>query len=168
MSVKDQGPCKVILSTAVLSSAMKDSRNILHWHIYIIKENHVVVPHPLIWIKTGLMKLFWVYFDFVSFWQWGTISSLHMSLFTLFNYSTYKPWVYFVSFAVGQRYSHVSTLRGPNAGGDAALKLSWGLHCSFSKGSSRPFGCWGAGQERFSWGWESPWLGALMAEDSTF
>lgn len=122
MSVKGQGLCKVILLTAVLSSAINALRNILHWRIYITKENHVVVPHPLIWIKTGLMKLSWVCFDFASFWQRGTISSLNVAFFPpLFNYSKYKPWVYFVSFGAGQRCSHVPMLRGPNAGGDAAL-----------------------------------------------
>lgn len=75
-----QRPLQILL-IAVLSSAANDSRNILHWYIYIMKENHTVVPHNLIWIKTGLIKLSWVGFDIIGFLQWGTISSLHMALF---------------------------------------------------------------------------------------
>lgn len=91
MSVEDKGLCKVILLIAVLSSATNDSRNILHWYIYIMKENHTVVPHNLIWIKTGLIKLFWVCFDVIGFWQWGTIS-WHGFICPLFNYSRCQPW----------------------------------------------------------------------------
>lgn len=156
MSVKDQGLCKVILLTVVFSSAMNDS-NSLHCHIYIIKENHVVVPHPLIWIKNGLMKLFWVCFDFIGFWLQGTISSLHMGFFhPFFYYSKCKPWFCLMSSGVRQQYSHVPMPRAPSVGGAAALMPGsaalLGLRCSFSKGSLKSFGCWGAGEAAFVMG----------------
>lgn len=75
-------------------------------------------------------------------------------------------------FGVGQRYSRVPMLRGPNAGGDAApvpgSDTLLGSCCSLSKGCLRLFGCWGAGEEHFSWGWERAGLGTSVAEEGTF